>query len=187
MDFEADAKNLIGDLSKEVLDKVASLGQQQIELQQELKEAEDHAASIKKKLFQLTSVTIPEAMKEIGLKSFEMETGETLSVEHVIKASIANKNKEQAFEWLRLHKFGDLIKNQVVIQFDKGEDKAAMKLVTYADKQGFSSEVKESVHGNTLSAFVKEQMEAGNKLPLDILGVFEYDITKIKVPKTKKK
>jgi hypothetical protein len=186
MDFEKDAKNIIGDLSKEALDKVASLGQQQIELQQELKEAEDQAAEIKKRLFQLTSVTIPEAMKEIGLKSFEMETGETLTVEHVIKASIANKNKDKAFKWLRSNNFGDLIKNQVVVQFDKGQDKDAMKLVTYADKQGFSSEVKESVHGNTLSAFVKEQLEAGNKLPLDTLGVFEYDITKIKIPKTKK-
>jgi hypothetical protein len=188
-DFEKEVseESVLEGADKKKLNAVAELGQRQIELQDEIQNINDELKQRTKELFLLTSNTIPELMKEIGLKSFTLDTGENLEVAHIVKASIAVKNRPEAFKWLRENNFGDIIKNQVVINFDRGQDDEAAEVIAEANDKGLSPEQKESVHAMTLTAFVKEQMEKGSKIPMELLGVFEYDLTKIAAPKKRKR
>ena len=191
MDFEGDSIESTGmeDLTKEQLKRIADLGTRQLDLEQLVKDQEAELKRLKTELFNLTSSVIPEVMKEIGMLSFTMEDGSFLEVKHVIKAAIAKKNEVKAFKWLRDNEAGDLIKNNVTISFGKGEDERAMGAVKMLSGLNYSPSQKESVHGNTLSAYVRERMEEGDEKMTqeaqDLLGVFEYDVTKITLPKGK--
>lgn len=192
LDFESDSAEARGmeDLTAEQLQRIARLGNKQLELEQQVADAEKHLKTLKSELFTLTSSVIPEIMKEVGMMKFTMEDGSELEVKHHIKAAISQKNREAAFKWLRDNEAGDIIKNNVIISFGKGEDDRAHKAIQMLSGLNYSPTQKESVHGNTLTAYVRERLEAGDKKftqkVQEMLGVFEYDTTKITKPKKKK-
>jgi Ca2+-binding EF-hand superfamily protein len=160
-----------------------------LELERQIEKSAAELARLQKLHYLASSTTIPEFMKEVGIKSFTMDTGESLEVQNKVKAGISAKNKLKAFKWLRDNKHGDIIKNKLVITFDRGEDKLVEQVVKLAEKIKLEPEVTETVHGQTLAAFCREQMEKGKLVQeaKDLLGVFDYDLTKIVKPKLKRR
>ena len=82
--------------------------------------------------------------------------------------------------WLRDNGHEDLIKNTISVNFGRGEDESASKLREALNNEGSSYTDKTGVHSQTLKAFVREQVESGQNLPLDLLGVFIGQKTTIK-------
>ena len=183
MESDSTDEKVFEDLSPKEMDSVAALAQRQVELEQEIQEREAGVKELKKKLYILSTETIPQKMKEIGIKGFEMDTGESLIVEDKVTASISKKNQEAAHKWLVKQGHGDIIKHTVTTKFQRAEEKKAEKFVKELEKKGFTYDVKQGVHAMTLKAFVKEQLEKGNELDTELLGVFEYSQTKITKPK----
>ena len=66
----------------------------------------------------------------------------------------------------------DLIKNTITCDFGRGEDGNAKVLKETLTGSGVSYTDKTAVHPQTLKAFVREQVESGQNLPLDLLGVY---------------
>jgi hypothetical protein len=93
-------------------------------------------------------------------------------VKRFYRGSIPKEREVEAFRWLRDHGHGDLIKNVVSSTFGKGEDDMASQALFLLEESGFSADQKQAVHPATLKAFVKEQVEKGENIPLDLLGVF---------------
>jgi hypothetical protein len=182
-DAEEQEQNALDNLDTDKLHSVSLLAQQQVELENQINGIEDDLKELRKDLFKLSTQTIPERMKEIGIKSLEMDTGERLSVVKNVTASITAKNKELAHKWLVEYGHGDLIKHTVTTKFSRGEEDVAKEFVNKLNEQGLNYDVKQAVHAMTLKAFVKEQLEKGNELDMELLGVFEYEVTKITVPK----
>jgi predicted NACHT family NTPase len=81
---------------------------------------------------------------------------------------------------LRDNNHGDLIKNTISVDFGRGEDNDAADLKQGLNDMGRSYTDKTGVHPQTLRAFVREQVESGQTLPLDLLGVFIGQKTTIK-------
>lgn len=140
---------------------------------------------------QKTTVTglLPALMKECGVPAFDFgpdDARESVSIKQVYMGSISEAHSVEAFKWLRDNKFGALIKNLFKVSLGVGDDKKAAKLVKALEKAELPYEQKESVHSATLSAFIREQTEAGKDLPTDLLGVFVYEAAQIKTPKKKK-
>jgi len=66
------------------------------------------------------------------------------------------------------------------VRFGRGEDELCDRLKNLLGEQGFPLEQAEKVEPMTLKAFVKEQIERGNEIPLDLFGVFVGQRAKIK-------
>lgn len=115
---------------------------------------------------------IPDAMASIGMSSFKLDTGETIKVENLVRGSIPEKHKDEAFRWLRGHGGGDLIKRDITVQFGRGGDAKAAALIEELKSKGMSPKDKEAVAWNTLSSWAKEQLERGVDLPAEILGLY---------------
>jgi hypothetical protein len=81
-------------------------------------------------------------------------------------------NEMEAFNWLRNHEFDDLIKNTVSVNFGRNEDENARTFLNLVEKQGYSAAQKTDVHPSTLKAFVKERIEQGDEIPMELFGVF---------------
>jgi len=163
--------------------KISELTQFQISQEDVILILESLLNAERKKLEQIKTVLLPEAMKEIGIERIDLDTGEKLTIRTVIGASIKIENRDGAHKWLRDNGFGSLIKNEVTAKFGMGKEKTATKLLAELLKKGFDADSKEFVHTQTLSAFVREQLEAGTKIPMELLGVFQYNESKIVRPK----
>ena len=106
------------------------------------------------------------------MQKFTLTDGSEISVKPIYAASIPVDRREEAFEWLRDHEFGDLVKNNVTVTFGRGEDEDARDFVDFCDAQGFVPSQTEKVEPSTLKAWLRERVEAGDPIPLDLFGAF---------------
>jgi hypothetical protein len=149
------------------------------ELLQKLEELQD-------KITHLETVVLPDALRNLGLKDYTLMSGAKVSLVDVVAASITDKNKKGAHDWLRAHGHGDIIKNHVVVSFGKGEDSYANNLLQElvdkrdADLIKFGDiEQKEAVHASTLKAFVKSQLAQGTEFPPTLFNLYTGQTVKM--------
>ena len=154
--------NDIADTDKEISD-----------IEKELKKKKDYKKH-------LSENVLPNLFAEVGLSELKLADGRLIKVGNYYGASIKDDKKESAFNWFRNNGFGDLIKNQVSCSFGRNEDEKARGLLSHLSDQGYQSSQREWVEPSTLRAFVREQHEAGNKLPMDLLGAYVGQKTTIK-------
>lgn len=134
-------------------------------LEKDLKDA-------KRQLLKMTDEDLPALLGELGLNAFELDDGSKVTVRPTYGAHIKADSKEDAFEWLRGHGFGDIIKNVVSCPFGRGEDQDALEFLEFAQRQGYAAEQKTDVHPSTLKAWVKERVENGEEFPMELFGAF---------------
>jgi len=187
MDFEEDAKDVT--FTNDDLKELAELAGRQVALEKAKADLEEQLKQVDQQLQKVSGVDIPTAMDAIGMSDFMLSTGERITVERKVKASIPKTKKPEAFAWLRANEFGSLIKNNVTASFGRGEDDKAKDLARKLNADGFTVDQQESVHAQTLSAFVREQLAKAKEdgrpveIPFDLLGVYEYSETKVSKPK----
>ena len=106
--------------------------------------------------------------------------GLTVSRKMMVHASIPVERREEVYAWLRENNLDDIIKNDVIVSFGKGEDNVAGHVVGMLEEQGFHPEQKTHIHPATLKAFVKERIENGKPIDLDMFGAFVANAAEIK-------
>lgn len=170
LDFEKDAGAL------QVQDNdVASLAELARRAKNLEREIEDLNEVLKERGYQykkLLEESIPEALNSLGMKSFQMDDGSSITVKSYYSASIKEERRAEAFAWLRQHGFDDMIKNTVSVRFGRGQDELCDNLLDLLGEKGFPVEQSEKVEPMTLKAWVREQVEAGNEFPTDLFGVY---------------
>jgi len=158
--------------NKDSLYQMRCLAEAMIVYQLRIKELEDEVVDHKKKLKALEEVELPDLMLGVGMKSFELRTGEGVTIKEIVAASINKANEAKAFGWLKGHGHGDLIKNVIKLNFGKGQEKQADHIIRELLEKGYDPRQTKSVHTQTLSAFVREQLAAGVEIPEELLGVY---------------
>lgn len=128
----------------------------------------------------LREESLPAALQEFGVTQLKLETGQTITIKQDVYASIPADNKPKAFKWLTDHGFGGLIKSAVAVSFDRGELKEAQKLVNDLSKKGMEPEFNETVHPQTLKAFLREQIAQGTEVPMELFGARAVFVANIK-------
>ena len=173
MSLFEDTKKSIDDFKQSGDDRLRTLG----ERCEDLEEVRESIKSAKAKLKALES--IPTLLEELNMKSVTLNTGTKVSVEEVYKAHISEDNQADAFAWLRENGFDDIIKNDIVVTFGRGEEDNASELYQRLRDEGQAPIQKSGVHHSTLKAFVKEQIQKGVDLPRDKFGVYVTNKVKI--------
>ena len=166
----------------EDLHGIAELADKQISLQENVADLENTLALEKEKLRKVQEEELPETMISLGLKSFTLPDGYKLDVKTFYRGNISKNRTEEAHNWLRDHDHADLIKNDVICSYGKGEDHDALVLMGKLEEMDVDYENRKHVHASTLKAFVREQIELGKELPLDLLGVHIGQRSEIRRP-----
>ena len=159
---------------------ISTLCQKQVDLESEIQHDKKKLGEKEESLRKLSLEIIPNALAEMNLKSLKLADGSEVSIKDFYHARITEKNKSLAYKWLRDHGYGDLIKNEIAVPFGRGEDARANELLKTLVNTGYEPNQKTVVHPQTLKAFVKEQLESGKELPLDLLGAYAGQKTVIK-------
>ena len=167
-----DTPDKIDQLDDGQLDGVSRLANEAAALEHKLAEQEQAMKETKAALHKITDEQLPEALEEMGLQKFTLTDGSEISVKPIYSASIPRDRREEAFQWLRDHEFGDLVKNNVTVTFGRGEDADAKEFMNLCGSQGYVPAQLEKVEPMTLKAWLRERVEAGDAVPLDLFGAF---------------
>ena len=148
-------------------------------LENEIDALEDRLKNTKRDLETLSGDVIPTMMAEMGLTQLKLMDGSSVDVKPYYAASITVKNREAAYKWLRENDLGDIIKNDVTVSFGRNEDNKAADYANLAQSQGYQPTQKLKVEPMTLKALVRERIEKGIEMPMDIFNVFVGYRTKL--------
>jgi len=100
--------------------------------------------------------------------------------ETVYTAKIPDDKRMEAFQWFESQGHGDLVKSVINIFFGMQEHERRLEVMALLDAHGIQYYPNESIHHQTLRAFVKREIKKNHILPRELLGVYVFDEVKIK-------
>jgi hypothetical protein len=176
-----------------IMEKVHEL----LAVQAELEVARARVRGLEADEARLSEREVPELLEAEGLAGLHLDDGRELTTTSTVRASIPSPSgisrerdplrreamlarREEAIKWLVDNGHDGLLKTELSLGFGRGELDRAEEIARALHDQGFDAELTETVNANTLSAFVREQLEAGAALPLEALGVALQRSVKIK-------
>jgi hypothetical protein len=149
----------------------------------------------------ISRVEIPTLMRSVKLEEIKLMSGEKISLEDKIKASITEANKKTVYlnmiesEFENNPVLQEALTNEVMTEEEAREkakenvDEFYKEVLTIKDPtkeqkdqlilDGFVYEDKKSIHSATLNKYCRELVAKGLKIPTGI-SAFEYTETKIK-------
>jgi len=184
INFEKDQEEVLDRTEnlKSLADQVKNLRN----LEDQVKADEELLKNKKRDIEKISGEIIPTLLSEMGLSSLKLADaslkladGSAVEVKPYYAASILNKNKDAAYSWLRDNGLGDIIKNNVTVSFGRNEDNKAAEYANLAKSQGYQPTQKLKVEPMTLKALVRERIEKGVEMPMDIFNVFVGNRTKL--------
>ena len=151
-----------------------------LETQKQILKTEEELKKLKDVEDTLSEQTIPNLMQQAGVQLLKLNDGSSVEVKPSYKARIPASKTEEAFAWLRENGHGDLIKNQVTMEFGMRQDNEAKSIVEELKNKGLPVQQKASVHPSSLRGFVREQIQdLGKDVPADLFGTYISNNTKI--------
>lgn len=174
-----DEAGALGNVDTETGKNLSGLVRSLRNVEQQIADTEQHLKTLKAEKHKLSVELIPSLMDEMGVERIDVD-GVTVSRKMMVHASIPVDRREDAFSWLREQGLDDIIKNDVIVSFGKGEDNIAGDVVGMLEERGFEPSTKTHIHPSTLRAFVKERVETGKPIDLDMFGAFVANTAEIK-------
>ena len=176
IDFEQDQQEIIEKTDISTLSRyclmLQNLEDQMLNMEKDLKKLKEEADKI-------GSEIIPNLLAEQGLSSLKLADGSSIDIRKSYNCTIKKDQMELAYNWLRENGLGDIIKNEVAVQFGKGEDNKAEQLLNLAVQQGYEPNQRSKVEPMTLKALYRERVEAGLDMPSQFFHTFVKDQTKL--------
>lgn len=159
------------------------------ELRRLQNEMESLSAQVEAKQQQINALAerdIPELMEQIGMEKFATTDGFSIELKESLRASIPAARKEEAFQWLEANHHQGLVKSEVSVAFGREDMPRAAELVGRLTADGMPAQFERWIEPATLSAWAREQLEAGGDVPSDLFGIFRQRQARIVLPKDKK-
>jgi hypothetical protein len=172
------------------LSEIVELAREQFRMEQRLLELKKQMEDASTAYTKMRTETLPEAMKTLGVSELALNNGAKIVIVDDINVNIKEENRPKAYEWMRGHGHGDIIKNQITMLFPMGTDTDKDVAVDFAEANGFEYTLKEAIPPQTLKAWAKAQLEIDDEgvepIPEDIINIFRLDISKVVLPKERK-
>lgn len=144
---------------------------------------DDLKAAKKQKQFLATS-KLPDLMAEIQSDHFS-HAGFDIKVSDFVSGSIpkAEDRNKLAIKWLEDNEGAGIIKTEVSLIFGRSQHNEAADLAGQLLSDGYTPDLKSSVHAGTLCKFAREKLENGEEIDTDVLGLYVGRVAKVKAIK----
>jgi hypothetical protein len=177
MDLEAESiVSVDTGMSRDIAESCNKL----LETQKKISTVEEQLKKLKDVENTLSEQTIPNLMQQAGISMLKLADGSSVEIRPFYSARIPASKADEAFSWLRENGHGDLIKNQVTLEFGMQQDNEAKSIIEELKQKGLPVQQKTTVHPSTLRGFVREQIqELGRNVPAELFGTYVANKTKI--------
>lgn len=164
-----------------LLAQIGATAQEQKRAEAEVARLEEALTKAKENLRDIAERRLPELMDAAEAADFTTKDGLKVVIAETIRGSIPKANEARAFKWLEDHDHPHLIKRQFTIEFGKDQEAWAKKFEgdLAKRKKPLNVKRKNSVHPATLQSFIREQLEKGVDIPLDVFGAFRQRVAKV--------
>ncbi len=155
------------------LRKVARLVAHQVDLERAVADAEADLKDLKERLKEVSEGHLPSLLDEIGISDLRMRDGRRVRVEEVLRMSIpkAPEKREKCARWLMAHGLSSLVKEDVIVKFERGQDERIRALQSLLDGSGYSDwSVTENLNTSSVKGAFRERMASGMEVPLELFG-----------------
>lgn len=150
----------------------------------EVERLEIELTKAKARVKELSEETVPGIMAEMGVKSLALETGETVTVVPDFFISVRADAVDEAMQWFVKNDASAIIDVTVIADFEKGDHDGAEAAAKALREAGLNSmyelKIKRGIHAQTLKAFFKPRIEAGEATPEHLFNVLPFSKTTIK-------
>lgn len=175
-----DVASPVGD---NLLAQISATADDIVKLDAELAKMEADLKRKKEERRQLAEDTLPGLMEAAGQAEVTTLSGVVVTLDQAVFANISEERKAAALKWLIENGHEALIKNEFTVAFPKNSTEAAEAFEDYLNqnlRRKANLKHKVGVHPSTLTSWVKEELEAGHELPMDLLGVVRRKVCKVK-------
>jgi len=179
--FEEEAANpdAFNKVSEGETSKLSTLIRQSIDLDKQVKDAEQYLKDLQHKKRTVDEEDIPSLMEQLGVESLTVD-GNKVTIDKFVSARIPDDKKEEAYNFIRSIGEGDIIKNEVVVGFGMGQDNVAGAVVDDLRNQGLTPSQKTHIHPMTLRTWVKNRIDNSQEIDFDMFGIYVGNRAKIK-------
>lgn len=190
LDFSQDAMSASASESiptNTAIGEISLMAHRLMEIELELEELKLRQTELQREAWHLSTDNLPSKMLELGVSKFELDDGTKVSLGTGVSATWPKEGDEheKAVVWMREQGYGDLIKDTVAVLFGRGEVDRADVLISLLDQGGFRNwSRKEEVHHMTLKAWLREMVEGGKEVPLDLFHAEVFTQAKLKLAKS---
>lgn len=156
------------------IENIVKLGTEMQDVQQRIKEITELLSRTKEYEWTLRTVTIPDALSELGMEGFILPDGTELRLEDVAEGTLPIKDQAKRAEALQeVIRLGaeSIIKTEVRVAFARSQHNEALDLVGRLRDEGLEAELKSDIHPSSYVAWVKEMLRNGDQFDPDKLSV----------------
>nr|QIG67169.1 hypothetical protein EVB34_064 [Rhizobium phage RHph_TM26] len=154
-----------------ILAAIAQTARDIVAQQEAVERAEAELKKAQNRLKDLQETTMVDLMNDAGQTELTTVDGYIVSIKETVRGQPTKENAPAAYKWLRDKKHGGIIKSTIQAQLGKVDEKLVAKALAALSKLKIQAGVKEEVHWQTLGALVRELLDKGENIPLDLLGV----------------
>jgi hypothetical protein len=166
------------------LGEVQSLVRELIQATINVQRIEEMLARANAELRDVAERKLPDRLTALGLTGVPLISGAAIEVKSFVSVSIPRDNQPTAFSWLESIGAGDLIKNTITTTFGRGEDELASGVYRDLVSRGYPVDQKRNVAPQTLKAFIKRRIEAGEPVPAESgLSIYAGQKAELVLPK----
>ena len=186
IDIEGDARLSVND---NVLGSIAGAVQRYDELEAEKATTEARVEEITSALTAMKMDELPELLKAAGTTSFtDAKTGRVIELELLVSATLPkDPEKRQAIiNYVKERGHGDLVKTTITLDFGRDEGDAAAATMKLLQDAGLTPTIEESIHTQTLGAYVRECVTNGVEIDCERAGAYVVSLAVPRLPKAKK-
>jgi hypothetical protein len=178
--IEADA-DAFEDLTTEGGSELSGLIRQVSKVKAELVSAEESLKLLKQKLDRYLFDLIPAKMHETGLDKVVVGSN-TVRLETFVHGTMPRDPLQRDIALSHLREIGaaDFIKNEVSVSFPVSEDNRARAMQADLEEKGFDTAAKTWVEPSTLKKLIRERVEAGQEIDLEIFNAHIGTFARIK-------
>ena len=125
-------------------------------VRQAISDKEAEIKKMKDREFQLENEVIPSFFENAGVSSLTLTDGSKVVIRDQLRSNITEENKDFCWNWLDQNNLSDVIKNDVVLTFGRGQDSEARDLMVELEGKGLHPANKKQVPWNTLAKLVED-------------------------------
>ncbi len=163
------------------LAQIKATAEQQERAEVKVEKSEAQLKEDKKELVRIAEKVFPELLNALEMTEDITVGGLRVQLAEKLRGSIPVAHKDEAFKWLNEEGHGHIIKRQMIIEFNKDEEKWAAKFMRDCKqrKKQLNMTVKRTVHPQTLQAWSREMLGDGEDFPMELFGIFLQTFTKV--------
>lgn len=180
----------VSEVSQDGLQRIADMLRARNKVNDEVQRLTAELKAASEDLSRYDELMFPELFDEVGVSAFEDEEGNRLEVADKMYGSLPRTDPEKrqlAMEELHRHEGDGLIKSVISITYSKGETDMAHKTLALLAERDIPAQLNEDVHPQTLAAWARERLEAGDPISLETLGLRIRRALKITKPRKSRK